>query len=221
MIPRFIFQTWSTKNLPPLMFKAIQNLISENPDFKYFLFDDSDCREFIKNNFDEDILYAYDNLIPGAYKADLWRYCILFIKGGIYLDIKYTPINGFRFSYILPKEHLVSDVDGKGIYNALMICEPGNKLLFQAIRQIVDNVKTKFYGKCGLCPTGPNLLCNFISTNNEIVDLQHYNIGDKLIIISHNNKPILRCYNGYHRERENYSKTQHYSILWRNKNIYK
>ena len=33
-----------------------------------------DQEEFIKNNYSSDILYAYDNLIPGAYKADLFRY---------------------------------------------------------------------------------------------------------------------------------------------------
>ena len=49
----------------------IKNL---NPKFNYFLFDDNDCREFIRLNFRPDVLNAYDRLIPGAYKADLWRY---------------------------------------------------------------------------------------------------------------------------------------------------
>lgn len=30
---------------------------------------------------------AYDALIPGAFKADLFRYCVLFIYGGVYADI--------------------------------------------------------------------------------------------------------------------------------------
>lgn len=96
-IPNNIFQTWQDKKLPPLMYLAIQNIKKLNPRFKYYLFDDDECREFIKNNFYIDFLNAYDNLIPGAYKADLWRYCILYKKGGIYLDVKYTPINGFKF----------------------------------------------------------------------------------------------------------------------------
>ena len=54
------------------------------------------CREFIKNNFDLDILNAYDILKPGAFKADLWRCCILYIYGGIYLDIKYGCFAGFK-----------------------------------------------------------------------------------------------------------------------------
>ena len=63
-------------------------LQEQNPEFKYYLYDDDMCKEFIKDNFDDEILYTFNKLKPGAYKADLWRYCILYIKGGIYLDIK-------------------------------------------------------------------------------------------------------------------------------------
>jgi mannosyltransferase OCH1-like enzyme len=87
VIPTNIFQTWHSKLLPPLMAKSILLIKHLNPRFKYFLYDDNECREFIKNNFKSDVLWAYDSLIPGAYKADLWRYCVLFIHGGIYLDM--------------------------------------------------------------------------------------------------------------------------------------
>ena len=42
---------------------------------------------FIKNNFPKKIYDAYCRILPGAYKADLWRYCILYIYGGVYVDI--------------------------------------------------------------------------------------------------------------------------------------
>lgn len=63
VVPPNIFQTWHTKQLPPMMFKSIQQIKKNNPRFNYFLFDDNDCREFIKNNFSQDILNAYDSLI--------------------------------------------------------------------------------------------------------------------------------------------------------------
>ena len=50
-IPSNIFQTWQTKILPPSMFDAISKIKKQNPRFKHFLFDDNDCREFIKTNF--------------------------------------------------------------------------------------------------------------------------------------------------------------------------
>jgi mannosyltransferase OCH1-like enzyme len=95
-IPLNIFQTWHTKNLPSFMAKNIENLQKINPEFKYQLFDDNDCLDFIHDNYDTDVLNAYNMLIPGAFKADLWRYCILYKYGGIYLDIKYNCINDFK-----------------------------------------------------------------------------------------------------------------------------
>jgi mannosyltransferase OCH1-like enzyme len=223
IIPPNIFQTWYSKVLPPLMTHSILKIKKLNPRFNYFLYDDNDCREFIKIYFRPDVLMAYDKLIPGAYKADLWRYCVLFIKGGIYLDIKYTPLNGFRFINLTESEHLVYDIDGVNIYNALMVCLPGNKLLINAINTIVENVKNKFYGSSFLEPTGPKLLSKLITEDNKsIIDLNHKELnGDNNYrIIYFNGKPILKSYNGHTNERDKNSKKRHYSHLWNERRVY-
>jgi len=92
-----IYQTWHTKELPPKMGECVEKLKRDNPEFEHHLYDLKECREFIKNNFEKKVLKAYDSLIPLAYKSDLWRYCILYKKGGVYLDIKYQCENGFKF----------------------------------------------------------------------------------------------------------------------------
>lgn len=38
-------------------------------------------------HFPSEVLEAFDILIPGAFKADLFRYCVLFIYGGVYADV--------------------------------------------------------------------------------------------------------------------------------------
>jgi mannosyltransferase OCH1-like enzyme len=224
-IPANIFQTWHTKMLPPNMFKAIMTIKQLNPGFKYYLFDDNDCREFIKTNFDSKILYAYDHLIPGAYKADLWRYCILYKYGGIYLDIKYIPCNNFKFINFLKKEHWVLDVNKVGIYNAFMVCKPGNDILMKAMNQIIDNVNNKFYGSSWLEPTGPKLLAKyFTKEEKENLKAKHVLIGsgsaDSQKYIMLNETLVLKCYKGYHAEREKYSIKQHYAKLWEKRKIY-
>ena len=223
IIPTNIFQTWHSKILPTLMTQSILKIKNLNPKFNYFLFDDNDCRKFIRLNFRPDVLNAYDRLIPGAYKADLWRYCILFIKGGIYLDIKYTPLNDFRFINLTESEHLVYDINGVDIYNALMVCLPGNKLLINAINAIVENVKNKFYGDCFLEPTGPKLLSKLITLdNNQTIDLTHkqLNNNNNYKIIYYNDIPILKSYNGHINERDNNSKKKHYGELWKTRCVY-
>lgn len=222
IIPLNIFQTWHTKQLPPFMNRTSNYIKKINPRFNYYLYDDDDCREFIKNNFDENVINAYDSLIPGAYKADLWRYCILYIKGGIYLDIKYEPLNNFKFINLTEKEHFVLDADNEGIYNALLVCLPNNKLLLKAINQIVINVQNKYYGNSPLEPTGPLLLSSLIKNKNEInLDMKHNfykNINNRFIAF--NGYIIFKNYNNYLIEHNVNKIRLYYGDLWNQRKIY-
>lgn len=223
IIPLTIYQTWCSKDkMPPLMVKCIQRLRLGNPRFNYKLFDDNDCREFIKNNFDGDVLNAFDKLKPGAYKADLWRYCILYKNGGIYLDIKYNCCNNFRLIHLTEREHFCADIGNNGIYNAILVALPGNEVLNNAIKQIVENVNNRYYGNGCLDPTGPMLLSKFIDVNNSSVDLKHLLIQNDFNqrAISYQGKVILKSYNGYMGESKFFAKTAHYSKLWSDRNIY-
>lgn len=222
IIPLNIYQTWFSKNLPEKMKNTIEKIKLNNPAFKHHLFDDNDCREFIKNNFNSEILNAFDSLIPGAYKADLWRYCILFKKGGIYLDVKYKPVKGFKLINLTEKEHLALDRDNIGIYNAIMVCLPNNPYLWKAIQAIVLNVKNKYYGSTNLEPTGPHLLSKLIPKNHNSIDLKHdflMNMDNRYIV--YNNFLIFKSYNGYMQESAHNNIKSHYSIMWDNRNIYK
>jgi hypothetical protein len=108
-VPLVIYQTWYTKQLPPKMKQYIEYLKHKNPEFDHYLYDDNDCRNFIKDNFDNYVLDAYDRLIPGAYKADLWRYCILYKQGGIYLDVKFYCEDGFKLIDMASDTNFVLD----------------------------------------------------------------------------------------------------------------
>ena len=72
MIPKNIFMTWHTKDLPYHMKENVEKIKRENPEFNVYVYDDEDCRKFLREHFDSTVLDAYNSLIPGAYKADLW-----------------------------------------------------------------------------------------------------------------------------------------------------
>ena len=67
-IPKNIFQTWNTLELPPNMQQSINKLKAQHPDFVHYLYDDTMCRNFIKTHFDKKVVQAFDTLRPGAYK---------------------------------------------------------------------------------------------------------------------------------------------------------
>lgn len=227
-IPLNIFHTWKYKELPPKMQESINKLKNENPEFNYYLFDDNDCREFIKKYFDNDVLYAYDTLIPGAFKADLFRYCVLYIMGGIYIDIKYHTVNNFKLISLTDKEYFVRDIEvsGAGIYNAFMICKKGNQKMYNCIYKIVNNVKNKFYGNSVFDPTGPLLLLTEFNKeelkNLPNIGLSELNCPTKTCL-SMNNKPILAIYKEYRDEQKEFfikENTKYYYNLWDERKIY-
>jgi mannosyltransferase OCH1-like enzyme len=202
------------------------NLVTTNPRITFHLYDEPECREFIKTHFNPDVLAAYDGLIPNAYKADLWRYCILYINGGIYMDIKYRCVNGFKFISLTEEEHFVRDRPEDCIYNALIVTLPKNEILLKCINQIVENVKNKYYGENPLHPTGPVLLGSYF-TNKRIQEIKLYfkhsfveNKLDKYYIVK-NDGIILTYYDGYREEQKIFQKHKHYDILWNEKNIYR
>jgi len=220
IIPLKIFQTWHTKQLPPNMQSAVEMIKRTNPRFSHQLFDDNDCREFIKAHFPPVVLEAFDSLLPGAYKADLWRYCVLYKEGGIYLDIKYIPHNKFRFITLTEREHFVLDADGNGVYNALMVCKPENPILFQAINAIIRNVKRRYYGNSSLEITGPHLLSKFLPVSVK----KHFSLKHEVYqnqkLITLNGIIVLKMYRNYYEEMRKTEKNPHYNILWNERKVY-
>lgn len=235
-VPHYFFQIWINEEntIPDLIKNNFENIENENPGFKCEMYDKNDCIQFLEDYFEEDVQKAYNKIIPGAFKADLMRYCILYEKGGIYLDAKMKPINGFKLVDVTNKEYFVRDFNttGGGVCNGFMVCKKGNPKILNAINQIVKNVNEKYYGESSLEPTGP-LLLKKMFTEDEMKNFDfeftiHPNSPnpDKAILI-------------ISRERENYDKAilikdetlvieqtknrkeKNYGDLWSEQNIYK
>lgn len=234
IIPRIIIQTIYNKNIDnTYLHNSILSYIELNPEYEYNLFDDNDCRLFIKNNYDENILIAYDMLIAGAFKADLFRYCYLYINGGCYFDCK--SILRISLRNIINKDDnliLCQDI-GIGYFNAVMFSSKKNDLLLKVINCCVDNIHN-FYKNYNLnnihfnkaenilSLTGPVFLYNILNRiidKSRVLRLYHKNINNK----NHNYQKLLIEYNGQHIITKNYcgfnSLNSHYSKLWYNKEI--
>jgi mannosyltransferase OCH1-like enzyme len=201
-IPKKIIQTSRTNKYNSLLhYNAVQTFIELNPEYEYYFFTDIECREFIKNNFEEELLYTYDMLLPGAYKADLFRYCYLYINGGCYFDNKAIlriPLRDIiekDFSNIYCKDN-AEDL----MFNAVIMTDKLSEDLRKSYEEVVQNVKSRFYGITPLDPTGPKLFNKY--TNDKNVILKHfyhgkYYTGSKVII--QNDKLLLNThYKGYY-----------------------
>lgn len=89
-IPKVIYRTHKTKEIMD-NFKEEFNITSKNcKDYENHFFTNEECEDLILKNFSERIYNAYTSINPsyGACRADLFRYLIIYLRGGIYLDIK-------------------------------------------------------------------------------------------------------------------------------------
>ena len=86
VIPKVLHQTY--KDVARIPRKVYENIREFAPEYEHLVYSDSDVVSFLSTNFKPEVLQAFHTLKLGAHKADLFRYCILYVKGGVYLDIK-------------------------------------------------------------------------------------------------------------------------------------
>ena len=207
------------------MKQNLRQLCADNREFQVCFYDEPMCEQFIGQHFTDDVLRAYKRLVPNSYKSDLWRYCVLYVYGGIYIDIKFKCINGYRFIHLTDQEYFVRDIDasGGGIVNGLLIALPKSPFMFRAIRKVVSNVQTGYYGTSALLPTGPLLLKEVIDptiqTQLSLVTLSIPG-GRTIVYVMFRDHLILTYYREYRDEQAKHQDTQHYTVLWDKKQIY-
>jgi mannosyltransferase OCH1-like enzyme len=235
-IPKVIIQTWETKDIDKCELgfskKALMKL---NPGFDYKLFDVNERREFIKDNFNERVLNAYDKMKAKAFQCDIWRYCYLYINGGYYFDIKTVPLKPLYVTYTKDYEMLlVTEHAGISIFNGIMATMPGHDYFKFLIMACVLNIENNFYGNEPLDITSPRLCYKILNQymnnpENIILKDEYENIcfmelTDKLehqILLPKTNLLVFyRIFSSYYKKFINKDDPLHYNNLWINREMY-
>lgn len=165
MIPKRIVQTWETKDISPKFQMIIDTWKILNPGYEYYLFDKDERYVFIQKHFDSIVLEAYDLLNPGANKSDFFRYCYLYIEGGVVTDLD-TICLGKLDDFICDFEFMTSiDLNShpaEPTYNlalgTVMAVIPKHPIMMNCIDLIVKNVRGRIYPPSRLDFTGPGIL---------------------------------------------------------------
>jgi hypothetical protein len=170
-IPRNIFQTWETKNISNELNLLCQTWRENNTKYTYFLFDDNEREQFIKKHFDLSVYNSYCRIIPGAFKADLWRYCILYIYGGIYIDIDTICLGNIDLflnediEFMTPIDlNNCPNIGTHNLFNTFIASIPKHPILLECINRIVYNVENNIIPSSNLDFTGPGILGRSVNT---------------------------------------------------------
>jgi len=233
-VPLVIYETWHSHEIPYGMRDNIYNLIRMNPEFDYYLFSDEECAKFIEDNYDKDVLKAFHTLKPGAFKSDLWRYCVLYKMGGVYLDIKYystVPLINIidEHSTVFVRDPEAPRTSQGCFYNGFMISPPKNEVFKMCIDDIVVSCKKKLYNKNMLDITGPCMLGRILQKQHthkyfDIVQFEFSNVNGNFWNyypgISYKDKIILKHYESYRSEQKKTENESHYSRLYIKGDVY-
>jgi hypothetical protein len=133
--------------------------LSPDHDIRYFDHDERD--NFVYMHFPH-LLGYYRNLIPGAFRADLWRLMVLCVHGGIYADLA-ARFAAPMSTLFRPSDQLVMCVDTptdkSGICNGLIAARPNSAAIRFAIEHIVrTRLHPRERGEYSLDTAGPKAL---------------------------------------------------------------
>ena len=87
-ISPIVYQTWSDKYFGRTHFNSLKKFRSLNPDLSFKIYTDQDVDTYMESNWkNNDIYEIFKNSLIGPLKTDIFRYCILYDRGGYYFDI--------------------------------------------------------------------------------------------------------------------------------------
>jgi mannosyltransferase OCH1-like enzyme len=135
-----------------------------NPEYDYYFYDEADCVRFIKENYPQYIKH-YNTLVPGAYKADLFRLLVLQKEGGVYIDDKTSCKIPLR-EIIQPEDELIlvkDNLPGQ-IYQGVIFSTQGHFLLEKFIQRYIRNIESRYYGVDAYDIGGPKMFGRVLNT---------------------------------------------------------
>ena len=110
---------------------------------------------------------AFDSVIPWAFKADIWRYAVLWRYGGVYLDHECILVDNLQHvvetlqkdgSFQTCSDTMANGGIPKKLWQGFLVADAGEPILLRALRIAIDNVKNRRYPSDTLDFTGPGVL---------------------------------------------------------------
>ena len=196
-IPKCIYQTCEKiDTLPEKIKKNINYIKRMNKDWKHVLYDDNMIIDFITTYYGKNMLDIYNKINPkyGPARADLFRYLLMYKKGGVYLDIKSgtnKPLNEiiteetFYLAHWPGKEWSEKFPPNGEFQNWWIISPPGHPFIKNVIDKVSKNILNCNYndktGKNGVLHiTGPLAYTEAILEVLNKYKHKIYNTGDEL-----------------------------------------
>ena len=179
-IPKVIYRTAKSQVLSPSHQRAWDFTAHHNPEFRQVLLDDADADAFMKKSLSGTIYDTYKRIVPGAAKADLLRYTVMYELGGVYLDIKSGAKSLCHLLRPNDKmivsawgEHKVPSMlpNGKTLFAPFgelqqwwLVCAPKNPVMLAVVQAVVATINRRIAeGRCDKESIYNNIFSSFFN----------------------------------------------------------
>jgi hypothetical protein len=162
-VPNFVHRIWECREIPDRYETAFKSWVGKTKNMSVFLWTRNTSRQLVLKLEGTEKLMLYDRLLPGAYKADFFRYLLMYKFGGVYSDID-TILHKDLFANDIA--HLRDDAvtvahdltPSRLLNGAILIAPPGQALFRCALGEVIDHSRRRKKGFEVLDVTGPGVL---------------------------------------------------------------
>ncbi|CAF0870043.1 unnamed protein product [Adineta steineri] len=181
-VPAIIHQTYRNAHaIPSSWKKASQTCQDFHPNYEYRLWTDADARRLIEKEF-PCLLSTFDSYPYDIQRADVIRLIVLYVYGGIYLDLDIICLQSLdqlrTFEFVIPKTMPV------GLSNDFIVAQPRHPFLLQILNNLPKynrNYFTKY--STVMFSTGPMFLTQQASSysNRSSIDVLSQELYGKYV----------------------------------------
>ncbi len=168
-----LFQFWD-KDIPDAVAELVQGVADANSTLNYLLFDDESAAEFIHAEFGADTVRMYESCVIPAMRADLFRYCFLVKRGGVYIDADYSAVGSIEPLIAAAWKGCLYSRE-KGLCNGIMYFNnSGNPLAEKILEMALYNISNRTSNNVWQV-TGPHVLQSIHAdeSNRDLFDGIH------------------------------------------------
>jgi mannosyltransferase OCH1-like enzyme len=135
-IPKKIYLSYKTKDIPDYVINKWKEIY---PDYEVTLYDNNDCIDFLKKEYNDEYIEIFNYIKDGPIKADFWRVCILYKYGGIYSDIDVEPLVNIEKIMFSDTSFITClSAYSKNINPHFIVSESGHKVLKMCIDKYLE-----------------------------------------------------------------------------------
>lgn len=170
-------------NLPEYSTICTEQFLNLYTNNQYHLYSGEEIENIIQSNFEKDVFTSYKMLKPYSYKADLIKYCLLYLYGGFYFDLSIfflsTIPNLKDFNFFAFRDRSNHSIKTWAVASGIIYSKPRCSIMKTCIDIVIKHCKEKFYG---VDVSGPAVLGESIVLNYKTID-KHFILGERMNIL--------------------------------------